>query len=128
MGTGNHHPSDADIAKCLVFEREGDTLVARIIAERFADREAEAVKGAVCDRLRSCSYRVIVDLTPVAYVASTGLGVLVSLRELAIKHGGGLAVFGAHPDMAELFRLTHLDHALNLRETRAEAASVVGGA
>ncbi|MEO0511962.1 MAG: STAS domain-containing protein [Planctomycetota bacterium] len=107
------------------FDEAAHALVVRLSVERFADAEATAAKQAITEKLRTCRYRLVVDLTPVAYVASTGLGVLVALRDLVMKHGGALSVFGAHPGMAETFRLTHLDEALNLRSTRDEALAAV---
>lgn len=59
--------------------------------------------------LAESNQSVIVDLSQVSFVDSTGLGALVGAAKRAAAHGGTLHVVGARPAVRQLFRVTGLD-------------------
>ncbi|MCU1688445.1 MAG: anti-anti-sigma factor [Pseudonocardiales bacterium] len=52
---------------------------------------------------------VVVDLTGLAFIDSTGLGVLVAGRNLALEHGGAMAFVCTQDRVLKLLRITGLD-------------------
>lgn len=64
---------------------------------------------------------VIVDLSQVSFVDSTGLGALVGAARRAAAHGGSLQAVGAQRQIRQLFRVTGLDGQVRLVRTLDEA-------
>jgi anti-sigma B factor antagonist len=53
--------------------------------------------------------QVFVDLSKTGYIASPGLGALVSLLRKVKQHNGDLILRGLNEEVLEIFQLTHLD-------------------
>jgi anti-sigma B factor antagonist len=66
---------------------------------------------------------LIVDLTNIAFIDSTGLGVLVAGQNRAGELGGRLSVVCAEERVLKLFRITGLDEIFGMYATRAEAVA-----
>ena len=66
---------------------------------------------------------LIVDLTDIAFIDSTGLGVLVAGQNRAGELGGKLSVVCAQERVLKLFRITGLDEVFAIYPTRDEALS-----
>ncbi|WP_096200828.1 STAS domain-containing protein [Bacillus sp. FJAT-45350] len=50
----------------------------------------------------------IVDLGPVTYIDSSGLGVLIGIQKKAVQNGGDITIKNLKGDVKELFELTRL--------------------
>ena len=57
---------------------------------------------------------VIVDLTSVTFLDSTGLGTLVAARNRAEEAGGQLPIIGSGERVLKLFRITGLDEVFEI--------------
>ncbi|MBT0668017.1 STAS domain-containing protein [Novosphingobium profundi] len=68
--------------------------------------------------------RILLDLTPVGFIDSTGLGVLVSMLK-RMGPGGRVAVVGAAPGVRRLFELTRLDSLFRLCDSEDEARAIL---
>lgn len=68
---------------------------------------------------------VVVDLTDVGFLDSTGLGALVTARTAAAQGGGQLAVVCTHDRILKLFTITGLDGVFQIHPTVAEALSAL---
>jgi anti-sigma B factor antagonist len=55
--------------------------------------------------------RLVIDLTDVTFMDSTGLGVLVRVRNAQLEHGGDVAVVNAIPRVQRVLTITGLDAA-----------------
>lgn len=64
---------------------------------------------------------IVVDLSQVSFVDSTGLGALVGAAKRAAAHGVTLHVVGARPQIRQLFRITGLEGQVPLARTLDEA-------
>ena len=60
---------------------------------------------------------VIVDLSRVEFLDSTGLGVLVGALKRLRAVGGGLALVCGHERLLKIFRITALDRVFSLYDT-----------
>jgi anti-sigma B factor antagonist len=70
--------------------------------------------------------RVILDLTEVSFMDSTGLGVLVGLLK-KLGADGSLVVCGAQPPVRRLFELTRLDTLFRLTPSLEAARQELHG-
>lgn len=65
--------------------------------------------------------RLVVDLSGVDFIDSTGLGVLVTTLKHVRESGGSLAVVVVAARVRKVFAITGLDHVITLRGTLDEA-------
>ena len=102
-----------------VGERDGVTLV-RVTEKRLDAAAAPAFKARVSDLIAGGASRIVVDLSGVAFVDSSGLGTLVSaLKQLGSR--GDLALAGVQPAVAKLLQLTRLDRVFRTFPTAEDA-------
>jgi len=66
---------------------------------------------------------VVVDLSPLSFLDSTGLGALVAARNRAEQTGAALRLVCASDRLLKLFRITGLDAAFEIHPTLAAALS-----
>lgn len=64
---------------------------------------------------------VILDLSNVSFIPSTGLGALVSLMRAIKKEGRRFVLVGLQPDVRTALAVTHLDKLLELHTSFDEA-------
>jgi anti-sigma B factor antagonist len=60
---------------------------------------------------------VVVDLTEVGFLDSTGLGALVAARTAAAEHGASLPLVCTHQRILKLFTITGLDGVFNIYDS-----------
>ena len=64
---------------------------------------------------------LVVDLTEVSFMDSTGLGLLIKALKWVREHDGSLRIVANTEKVLKVFRVTGLDGVLSLHETLAEA-------
>lgn len=57
---------------------------------------------------------LILDLADVHYLASAALGRLISMKKRVNAVGGRFSIRHIHPDLVEIFRITHLEHVFEM--------------
>jgi len=82
---------------------------------------APALEEALGDLVDAGSVEVVVDLTGVTFMDSTGLGLLIKALKWTREHGGSLRIVANSEKVLRVFRVTGLDSVLALHETLAEA-------
>ncbi len=86
-------------------------------AQEFSRRLEEAIAhGAPA---------LVLDLTGVEFIDSTGLSVLLNGQRSVTLRGGRLALAVSNPTVLRLFEITRLDATFDLRRTRDEALAAV---
>jgi len=101
-------------------EAQGVTLVT-LISERLDAHNSDEVKGKVRDLFESGAKSVVVDLSAVRFIDSSGLGAMVSGFKNAISHHGRLVLSGLQAQPRSMFDLTRLTRVFDIFEN-AEAA------
>lgn len=86
---------------------------------------APTLRDRLADLLESGTHTVIVDLSGVDFLDSTGLGVLVSGLERAREAGGALPLVCADQRILRLFGITGLDAVFTIRQTVDDAVKTV---
>jgi anti-sigma B factor antagonist len=86
---------------------------------------APAFRQEVVQLVQSGERRLVVDLTGVDFLDSSGLGALVSILK-ALGAQGALAVCGARGPVLSLFKLTRMDKVFPIDADRASALARLG--
>lgn len=96
------------------------------------DLETAAQLGdQALDALRTVSPHLVLDLSGVSFMDSTGLKVLLSIQRRADLAGGSLAVAAASRSVRKILGLTGLDQTFRLHDSVEEATAtgeVISGA
>jgi anti-sigma B factor antagonist len=87
---------------------EAGSLVLLLRDDHLGADVAAEFKRQVMGQLLAGVRVVLMDISQVTFIDSTGLGALVAIRK-RLGDGGVLAICGAQPLMLELFQLTRLD-------------------
>ena len=69
--------------------------------------------------------RVVVDLGPLAYLSSVGLGVILRLTKQVMKYNGRIVFHSLQPRVRQILDMTGLSLMLQLYESAAEAIRAV---
>ena len=86
--------------------------------------ETEKLEAAVNTLLAADQKRVIVDITSLDYVDSSGIGMLVSCLTKVKKAGGDFKLAGANPRIRRIFAMTGVETMMPMFATLADAAAV----
>ncbi len=105
-------------------ELKGDVLVVRIGQKVFDAHMAGPFREHMAALIDAGRRQVVVDMTGVELLDSTGLGALVSARKRIVP-SGGLALFGVGRTVAGVLRLTRMDQVFAIAATEDEAIARV---
>jgi anti-sigma B factor antagonist len=78
---------------------------------------APGLKAAIGELIQAGSSRVVVDLSEVAFIDSSGLGALIAGLKTARQARGDLRIVGVADQVAAVLRLTNLDRVLRSHDT-----------
>ncbi len=106
----------------------GNVLVLRLLDDRL-DAEASAILRKHVDASIDSGQQVLLmDLSAVHFIDSSGLGALVGLLK-RLRKSGDLALCGLTPRVQKLFALTLMDRVFHIFPDESEALrSLAGGA
>jgi anti-sigma B factor antagonist len=100
----------------LEAEQKGEALVVRVLADRIDAAVAAEFKERMRDLGGGSGDRVIVDLSRVDFLDSSGLGAMVAVMKLLAPERR-LELAGLTPGVLKLFRLTRMDGVFILHPT-----------
>lgn len=75
---------------------------------------ADKLRDAIDLALEQPTERVELDFSQVAYIDSTGIGVLVGAAHRASERGRGLAITGAQPNVLRVVQLLGVDKDIDI--------------
>jgi len=106
--------------------RAGDVLIVIPLEDRLDARIATDFKEQMTELIASGHTKIVLDLSKVEFIDSSGLGAIVS----GLKRMGGrgeLVVCGLQETTMTLFRLTRMDRVFQVFENERQAVSALGG-
>lgn len=103
---------------------DGEITVVTIEQERFDAVAAPAIKSDF--QQMGPVNKLVLDLSRVSFMDSTGLGALVSLLK-TLGANGAMAVAGVQPAVRMLFEMTRLDTLFRLTGNIDEAKALLNG-
>jgi anti-anti-sigma factor len=110
--------ADSDHATCLLAKVSGklDTL------------GATELWDAISPELNEIQRHLVIDLSGVDLLTSSGVGTLIRIRHRLQRFGGGVAVTGCSPRVLEVIRIVMLEEILMVSATPTEARARLGAA
>ena len=101
-------------------QSNGDAMVLRIEGARVDAAVAIQFKGAVMEATKQAGSRVILDMSQVDFLDSSGLGAVVASMKL-LAPAKKLELAGLTPIVAKVFRLTRMDQVFAIHASAEEA-------
>lgn len=101
-----------------------DYTVARPDISRLDAVSAPALRSATADLANQGRFRVVLDLSGVEFVDSSGLGALIHMHK-TLQTQGRLALCNVDPKVAKLFKVTRLDRVFAIGTSADDAAKRV---
>ena len=106
----------------MTFEVEqGNPSVLSLEGSALGGPEGMAFSSALSELLEENAVDVVVDLSKVDIMNSSGLGMLVAASRSVGSAGRQMVLAGANENLRKLLAMTRLDGVLPHHETRAEA-------
>ncbi len=84
-----------------------------------------ALETAIDEQLAARHFRLIIDLSEVAYMSSSGLRALLRARRQAQAGGGDMALCAMNERVTEVFEMIGFNNLFRIFATAAEAAAAV---
>lgn len=109
-------PDELEIARTS----EQGSCVFRICGE-VDMRSSPRLRNAIVDAAQSKAIRIVIDLSGVSYMDSSGVGTMVYVKREIEKSGGTLILAGMQTRVRGLFEITQLEKFFQIRATLAEA-------
>ncbi len=109
-----------------ITEANGVTLLA-LVNERLDAHNSDQVKAKIREVFESGAKDVVVDLSEVSFIDSSGLGAMVSGFKNAISHHGRLALSGLQTQPRSMFDLTRLTRVFDIYDNAESALGSFSG-
>lgn len=109
----------------LFTEQLDGVLVLRVNAERIDAASAIGFKEAVRDRAAGSEGRVMLDMSRVVFLDSSGLGAVVAVKKL-LGPDRLLELAGLTPTVDKVFRLTRMDSVFTIHKAAPAGLRHVG--
>jgi anti-sigma B factor antagonist len=106
-----------------VSERDGCTVLAvtgEVDVATAPQLRQEAVRVAAAGEIQ-----LVIDLSGVDFLDSTGLGVIVGVLKRVRTHGGDLAIAGAEDHVRKVFEITRISDVVSMYATADEACAAM---
>lgn len=106
------------------FAEHNGVLVAFVLADQIDASSAGSFRDNILSRIEQGYKRIILDLTKVDFIDSSGLGAIISaLKNLG--ENGELAICGVNEPVMSLFRLTRMNRIFNIFNSQEEALAAL---
>jgi len=100
--------------------RIGEVLVVKPMDRRIDASSAAAFKALLNDRIQGGQQRIVLNLSEVDFIDSTGLGAIVSSLK-SMGEFGDLVISNPRETVMSLFRLTRMNRVFQILPSEEEA-------
>lgn len=107
-------------------QEAGEALIVTPLEDRLDARVATDFKERMTELIALGHAKIVLDLSKVEFIDSSGLGAIVS----SLKRMGGrgeLVVCGLQETTMTLFKLTRMDRVFQIFDSEQQAVSALGG-
>ncbi|MEO7319294.1 MAG: STAS domain-containing protein [Chthoniobacteraceae bacterium] len=87
--------------------------------------QTPVVKGKLDELILQKTERILVDLSRVNYIDSSGLALFIEGLQRIGSYGGKLGIFGLQPSVAHIFEIARLDQVLHIYPDEATARAAL---
>jgi anti-sigma B factor antagonist len=109
----------------LVTKVENGVTILRPMGERLDAHNSDVIKEKIKEIYDDDAKSVLVDLSAVRFIDSSGLGALVSGFKNAMSHKGRLALSGLQEQVRSMFDLTRLNRVFDIYASEEEALAAL---
>jgi anti-anti-sigma factor len=100
-------------------------VVAYLLTEKVTDYEASVLTPELMHIAENSRWRIVLDMTKVALLASAGIRVLISLEQRCKKEKGKFIITGLSGELLDLIKITRLDKLFTIsKDPKAAAESL----
>lgn len=107
-------------------EQVGDVVVLNVVGE-VDIHTVPGLAAGVAEILQESTGSVVIDLTDVSFIDSSGLGELVRAHRELADRGRQMRLACSRPTLLRLFDITGVDELFTVLPTREAAVAAVGG-
>jgi anti-sigma B factor antagonist len=111
--------------KIVEIKKDNGIAIVHVLETRLYQNSVVPFQDELVAIIDQGNAQLIVDLSEVDVINSSGLGVLILVSDRLKKSGGKLVVTGLQPLLNELFYRMHLDALFVIAETLEEALSAM---
>jgi len=104
-----------------VQREDHDPAVLFIVEGQVDMHTSPALRKHLLQALKGRSSPIVVDLSNVSFIDSSGLATLIEALRGITKYGGKLRLVGLTPAVENVFRLSNLSSIFEIHDTRDEA-------
>ena len=105
----------------LKVEEKNNVTIIYVKEERLDAHNSTELKEKIHELFEGLKKNILVDLTDVRFIDSSGLGALVSGFKNASSHQGSLKLSSLQPQVKSMFELTRLHRVFEIFANSAEA-------
>ena len=102
----------------------GNILVVKVLESRIAADVAARFKQALIEYVNNGHRVLVLDLSDVTFIDSSGLGALIGSLK-AIGDDGELALCGARETVVTMFKLTRMNKVFRLFDSQEQAVAAL---
>ncbi|MEM7283944.1 MAG: STAS domain-containing protein [Pseudomonadota bacterium] len=102
-------------------KEENNVTVLKLKEKRLDAHIAVNYKQDVADRVESGVGTLVLDMSEVEFIDSSGLGAVVSCLKLVGSKGGKMSICGLQESTFSMFKLTRMDQVFSIYPTEEEA-------
>ncbi len=107
--------------KTFALEKQHDIAILKVRERRIYMNVSDQFRDEVRKFLDQNFKKVIVDLSQVSVMNSTGIGVLIALQSAIEKDNGRLKLVGLQPLMQDIFQRMRLEELFDIEEDMQKA-------
>jgi anti-anti-sigma factor len=102
-------------------EPEAGCLIIRLKGPALSEQEAASVLSDLNTDAPSQNWRVALDMTRVEFLASAGIGALISMHRACSGAGGDLIMFGVNDNIDGVFKVTKMNKFFTITKDQPKA-------
>ena len=110
------------MALTIETNEQGRALIAKVCAESLETDNVAAFRSAMAPILDR-SDRIVLDLSMIGFMDSTGLGSLLSCLRTVKGNGGSMTLAGLTPEVQQLFEMVLMDRVFDIYSGTADAVA-----
>ena len=120
-GASNEHPHKKEEAMKIQTREVGGITVLDVMGEMYGGPENMELVNTVTDLAKEKKLDLLVNLSKVKWISSTGLGILVSARSRLAKEGGVVKLCQPNDRVLDILMVTRLNMIFDVFSTEEEA-------
>jgi anti-sigma B factor antagonist len=105
---------------------DSGTAIVELEGMLVLGRESQEVESTIEKLVQNGNKKIIVDLTKVSYVDSSGIGILVGSFGHCKRGGGAMRLTGVSDNILKIMKLTRVDQVLQVDASLQEADLKLG--